>query len=284
MTTSSTPETPKIEPIPPEGLAWLQQSARVHGATYSQVLLHVLERIELLDQDSIEQSQSNRFCFEAVIKRLEKLEAAQQHDTLLIGGPQDKLDRLIEQDCEDDDKPQTLHTIALKMVDTLEQLQVLPEILDTLRRAIREPMEQPTPEAAPVVTDDGLVRCYAQTVEDALKAGHGINGAAAAGLRAIYNLGRQHGAVPAPVATNEQMREEWARICAMGKETAAAPPAPPPQSSSGWIGPGALPWRPLLPSGCGMGPIHPQPTPNPGPVPPPRQRCKPHDRTHPPHA
>jgi len=71
-------------------MAWLQQSARVHGATYSQVLLHVLERIELLDQDAIEQSQSNRFSFEAVIKRLELLEAAQQHDTLLIGGPQDK--------------------------------------------------------------------------------------------------------------------------------------------------------------------------------------------------
>jgi hypothetical protein len=85
---------PEIEPIPAEGLAWLQQSARVHGATYSQVLLHVLERIELLDQDAIEQSQSNRFSFEAVIKRLEKLEAALQHDTLLIGGPQDKLPRM----------------------------------------------------------------------------------------------------------------------------------------------------------------------------------------------
>jgi hypothetical protein len=93
---------PEIEPIPPEGLAWLHQSARVHGATYSQVLLHVLERIELLDQDAIEQSQSNRFSFEAVIKRLELLEAAQQHDTLLIGGPQDKLDRLIELDSDDD--------------------------------------------------------------------------------------------------------------------------------------------------------------------------------------
>jgi len=75
---------PEIEPIPAEGLAWLQQSARVHGATYSQVLLHVLERIELLDKDAIEQSQSNRFSFEAVIKRLELLE----HDTLLIGGPE----------------------------------------------------------------------------------------------------------------------------------------------------------------------------------------------------
>jgi len=41
---------PEIEPIPAEGLAWLQQSARVHGATYSQVLLHLLERVEALEQ------------------------------------------------------------------------------------------------------------------------------------------------------------------------------------------------------------------------------------------
>jgi len=91
---------------------------------------------------------------------------------------------LIEQDCEDDDEPQTLHTIALKMVDTLEQMHLLPEILDTLRRAIREPMEHPTPEAAPVVTDAELRQIWegANYVEDA--------------LRAIYDLGRQHGAAP----------------------------------------------------------------------------------------
>ena len=38
--------------------------------------------------------------------------------------------------------PQTLHSVALRIVGTLEQLDVLPEILDTLRRAIREPIEQ----------------------------------------------------------------------------------------------------------------------------------------------
>ena len=136
---------PEIEPIPPEGLAWLHQSARVHGATYSQVLLHVLERIELLDKDSIEQSKSNSFCFEAVIKRLEKLEAAenlrQQDEDAELAAPTPEAAPVA-----DDDEPQTLHTIALKMVDTLEQLRVLPEILDTLRRAIREPMQQTTPE------------------------------------------------------------------------------------------------------------------------------------------
>ena len=40
---------------------------------------------------------------------------------------------------------QTLHTVALRMVDTLANLGVLPEILDTIRQAIREPMEPPAP-------------------------------------------------------------------------------------------------------------------------------------------
>ncbi len=41
---------------------------------------------------------------------------------------------------------QTLHTVALRMVDTLANLDVLPEITNTIRRAIREPM-QPAPSA-----------------------------------------------------------------------------------------------------------------------------------------
>jgi hypothetical protein len=134
MTISSTPETPKIEPIPAEGLAWLHQSARVHGATYSQVLLHVLERIELLDKDSIEQSKSNSFCFEAVIKRLEKLEAAEN----------------LRQQGEDAEHA------------------------------------APTPEAAPVATDEELWSLSANHP-------HSPNSAIAA-LRACYDLGRQHGA------------------------------------------------------------------------------------------
>jgi hypothetical protein len=38
--------------------------------------------------------------------------------------------------------PETLHTVALKMVDTLDTMGFLPEITSTLRRAIREPMEE----------------------------------------------------------------------------------------------------------------------------------------------
>ena len=36
--------------IAPKTLAWLHQSATVKGSTYSQVLLHLLERVEALEQ------------------------------------------------------------------------------------------------------------------------------------------------------------------------------------------------------------------------------------------
>jgi hypothetical protein len=55
--------------------------------------------------------------------------------------------------------PQTLHGIALDMVDSLRPI-VIPEILNTLRRAIREPMAEPTPEPEPnqaPAGDGGLV-------------------------------------------------------------------------------------------------------------------------------
>ena len=35
---------------PPETLAWLRQSAAVDGAAYSQVLLHLLDRVESLEK------------------------------------------------------------------------------------------------------------------------------------------------------------------------------------------------------------------------------------------
>ena len=38
--------------ISSQTLAWLRQSAAVDGAAYSQVLLHLLERLEALEQES----------------------------------------------------------------------------------------------------------------------------------------------------------------------------------------------------------------------------------------
>jgi hypothetical protein len=37
------------EPLSPEILAWLRQSVSVDGSTYSRVLLHLLERVEVLE-------------------------------------------------------------------------------------------------------------------------------------------------------------------------------------------------------------------------------------------
>jgi hypothetical protein len=222
--------------IKPETLAWLRQTAKFEGGVTAQAILHLLERVETLeakDQLDVEAWASMRRASCDYQRRLSNLEAAQQPS-------QDKLDRLIEQDREADDEPQTLHTIALRMVDTLERLGVIPEIRDTLRRAIREPMEQPTPEAAPVVTDAEqplpphiaityqpksfqplrmaqptsevtpvatdaeLADCYSDA-HDKLFAGKYRDKALTPAdafkvqIRAIYNLGRQHGAAqPAP--------------------------------------------------------------------------------------
>jgi len=129
--------------IKPETLAWLRQTAAVDGAAYSQILLDLLERVEGLGADATEQSQSSSFCNEAIVRRLEKLEAAQQPH-------QDKLDRLI----------------ALDRGDQVGQL---------------------TPEAAPVPTDKELLNLWHKFMN--------YNES----LRAVYNLGRQHGAAqPAP--------------------------------------------------------------------------------------
>jgi hypothetical protein len=83
----------------------------------------------------------------------------------------------------DAEEPQTLHSVALRMVDTLERLGVLLEIRQTLKRAIREPMAPATAAAAPVATDDELWQTW-----------HDADGSTLESLRAIYNLGREHGA------------------------------------------------------------------------------------------
>jgi hypothetical protein len=64
--------------ITPETLAWLRQTAKFEGGVTAQVLLHLLERVEALEADATEQSQSSSFCNEAIVRRLEALEAAQR--------------------------------------------------------------------------------------------------------------------------------------------------------------------------------------------------------------
>jgi hypothetical protein len=88
-----------------------------------------VEELEQLHQAVVDLNE--RFSLEPLVARIEALEAAQQLATT------------VESSAVQDDDPPTLHAIALRMVDTLEQLGVLPEILSTLRRAIRQPMQQP---------------------------------------------------------------------------------------------------------------------------------------------
>jgi hypothetical protein len=64
--------------ITPETLAWLRQTAKFEGGVTAQVLLHLLERVEALEADATAQSQSSSFCNEAIVRRLEALEAAQR--------------------------------------------------------------------------------------------------------------------------------------------------------------------------------------------------------------
>lgn len=118
--------------ISSQTLAWLRQSAAVDGAAYSQVLLHLLERVEVLEADATEQSQSSSFCNEAIVRRLEALEAANHF--------------------------------------------------------VEVPKMVPTPDAAPLATDEDLWAVADQERFD-LHA-----------RRAVYNLGRQHGAAQPPAA------------------------------------------------------------------------------------
>jgi len=132
---------------PPTTLAWLRHAASC-GKADAQLTLHILERLEALEKKYETQRLATLEWGKDVDKLMRWIDDHLKRIMALEQPRQDKLDRLIEQDSEDDDEPQTLHTIALRMVDTLEQLRVLPEILDTLRRAIREPIEQP-PAAQP---------------------------------------------------------------------------------------------------------------------------------------
>jgi hypothetical protein len=140
--------------IPEDTLAWLRQAAAA-GQADAQVMQELLRRVEALEQRPIAGDH----------------ELAPATEDSSVTAPPDA------------EEPQTLHSVALRMVDTLERLGVLLEIRQTLKRAIREPMAPATAAAAPVATDDELWQTW-----------HDADGSTLESLRAVYNLDREHGA------------------------------------------------------------------------------------------
>ena len=75
------------------------------------------------------------------------------------------------------DAPQTLHGIALDMVDSLgRSFNLLPEILNTLRRAIREPMAEqqaaPEPNQAPAGDEEPVKASAVETLRELVEVMH----------------------------------------------------------------------------------------------------------------
>ena len=119
------------------------------------------ERLESLEKDCTDHESTMHACIQVIGQRLEKLEAHRETERAAALDLYKQLDELkaridrhylriraLEGDATDE-PPQTLHTIALDMVDSLgRSFNLLPEILDTIRRAIREPME---PAPAPAI-------------------------------------------------------------------------------------------------------------------------------------
>jgi len=85
--------------------------------------------------------------------------------------------------------------VSQTLLNLLERVEALEK-----RSTCKELQVPPTPEAAPVATDNGLLRCYGQAIGDTVKRGASHDEAKEAGRRACYNLGRQHGAAQPPAA------------------------------------------------------------------------------------
>jgi hypothetical protein len=121
----------------------------------------------------------------------------------------------------DPDTPQSLHDVALVYVDSLgRSFGILPAILDTLRRAIREPLAAPA-EPGKVATDEEIQAAYDEAYDDA----GGYQAGTAAGLRAVYDLGRQHGAACPYIRSSD----EGTSYCALAEQPAPAAPVPAPE-------------------------------------------------------
>jgi hypothetical protein len=122
----------------------------------------------------------------------------------------------VEPDPADPSTPGSLHDVALAHVDSLgRSFGILPAILDTIRRAIREPMAAP---AGRVATDEELRDAW-----ELAPAPGGIFNSNYC-LRAVYNLGRQHGAACPYIRSSD----EGTSYCALAEQPAPAAPAPEP--------------------------------------------------------
>jgi hypothetical protein len=123
----------------------------------------------------------------------------------------------VEPDPADPSTPGSLHDVALAHVDTLGRSFFLPwSILETLRRAIREPMAAP---AGRVATDEEIQAAYDEAYDDA----GGYHAGTAAGFRAVYDLACQH--APACPHIRSDGATNW---CALAEQQAPAAPAPDP--------------------------------------------------------
>jgi len=81
---------------------------------------------------------------------------------------------------------------------------------DTIRRAIREPMEQPAPEVAP---DHELIMAWDRHMRSDI----------GDRLRAVYDLGHEHGAAAAH-CPHIRTSDEGTSYCALAEQTATAKP------------------------------------------------------------
>jgi hypothetical protein len=155
-------------------------------------------------------SESQRGRLQELSGRLAALEAPVQHSAATEDSS------AAEPAPADPDTPQSLHDVALAHVDSLgRSFGILPAILDTIRRAIREPMAAP---AGRVATDEELRDAW-----ELAPAPGGIFNSNYC-LRAVYNLGRQHGAACPYIRSSD----EGTSYCALAEQPAPAAPAPEP--------------------------------------------------------
>jgi hypothetical protein len=111
----------------PEQWAKCEEDARLWSGAFN-CILELRARVEALEADQLEQAESNRFCVDAIVRRVEALEAAQQ----------DKLDRLIAQYRAASAEAQPAGGLVERVVIGILPGSVDGELTTVARAAIRE--------------------------------------------------------------------------------------------------------------------------------------------------